>query len=122
MKYLRKPLFVVVSEVVVDISHHIIKRSPVMFSDEFSPPPEYILQRLIQIGISLILYPVGDAIGNLGNAAGDGRKRVAISTKGDGVSYSILKVRTEGHIPVLAQKPQSITQAQGETRIAEPLP
>ena len=27
-----------------------------------------------------------------------------------------------GHIPVLAQKPQSITQAQGDTRMAEPLP
>ena len=94
MQHLRKPLFVFVFGVVVDISHHIIKRSPVMFSDEFSPPPEHILQRLIQIGISLILYPVGDAIGSLGNAAGDGRQRVAVATTGDGVSYSILKVRT----------------------------
>ena len=29
---------------------------------------------------------------------------------------------SEGHIPVRAQNPQSIAQAQGLTRMAEPLP
>ena len=61
--------------------------------DVLLPPSENILQRFIQVGVCLILDPVGDAIGCLGDTAGNGRQGVAVTSKGDGIAYGILKVR-----------------------------
>ena len=57
------------------------------------PPSENILQRFVQVRVCLILNPVGDAIGCFGDTAGNGRQGVAVTSKGDGIAYGILKVR-----------------------------
>lgn len=57
------------------------------------PPSENILQRFVQVGVCLILDPVGDVIGCFGDTAGNGRQGVAVTSKVDGIAYGILKVR-----------------------------
>lgn len=59
--------------------------------DVLLPPSENILQRFIQVGVCLVLDPVGDAIGCLGDTAGNGRQGVAVTSKRDGIAYGILK-------------------------------
>ena len=61
--------------------------------DVLLPPSENILQRFIQVGVCLVLDPVGDTIGCLGDTAGNRRQGVAVTSKGDGIAYGILKVR-----------------------------
>ena len=59
--------------------------------DVFPPPAQYVFQRLIQIGICLLLYPVRNSVCGLGNAPSDSRQRIAVTAKGYGIAYGILE-------------------------------
>ena len=63
-----------------------------LMRNKFFPSPEYILQGLIQIRISLLFDPLRDSICCFGDTAGDCRNRVAVAADGDRVSYCILKI------------------------------
>lgn len=56
------------------------------------PPMNHIQQRVVQIGESLFLDPIGDSVCRLGDAAGDGGQGVAVTAQGDGVADGVLKV------------------------------
>ena len=59
---------------------------------ELFPSSKNILQRLVQIGIYLVLDPAGDAVGCLREASCDSGDRIAVAAKRDGVPNGILKV------------------------------
>ena len=95
-----------------------------IFPLDVLPDPLLAPLRPVTDGAFIFPVPAAEMVAAHENCVCDGRSSLD-PLEMVGVTWADRVARflpTVGHMPVLAQKPQSMTHAQGETRMAEPFP